>query len=135
MRRSSLFALLSLASLFAVTPASAQTAPSQIRLETLPIATRTNVYFLAADTCTQVAIPNNCGGTGKPCDFTVFAVTGGRFWLDDDAECEVPTTTITDGSAPEPNPSARFVPSMAAVYIVTDEADVVVYVSFYRLAL
>lgn len=122
-------ALALFAFLVAAAPLAAQQrAPVELLAQILPIAFRIDNYVLVADDDVTVPVPAGY-------DLAVYSAKGGTFWISTGASCAVPTTTVTNGSGVEPNPSARRVTGISAFCIVTDEAGVIVSIAWYRMRL
>lgn len=132
MRRHSLSLLAALALVAALsTPVEAQqTAPAPLLNQVVQLAEYINVYPLTADDDQVVTIPSGY-------NLAVFGLDGeGTFWIRRATSCSVPTTTITNGTGAEPNPSARVIyrrTGSTSFCIVTGDTGLTVTVSWYKL--
>lgn len=103
---------------------------SAFRTQVVTLAEYINVYPLTAGDDQVVTIPVGA-------NLAVFGLDGsGTFWIKRATSCAVPTTTITNGTGAEPNPSARVIyrrTGSTSFCIVTDDTGLTVTVSWYKL--
>lgn len=99
-------------------------------LNRLQLAEFINVYPLTANDDQVVTIPPGY-------NLAVFGLDGaGTFWARRATSCSVPTTTITNGTGAEPNPSYRVIErrtGSTSFCIVTADTGLTVTVSWYKL--